>query len=121
MKDMANTIDGFKLSPNLRGFLQDWLDWTNGKETTIGYREDAGLCISVLRYNMGAGPVSEELEMLLVATCGDSELPFGRLSYAFDRRDFTMHNNPVRLSWVRAALDGTLANWRVPVEVLNDR
>lgn len=114
------------ISKHLRIFLQDWLNWAEGKESITNYRRDVGLCISIMRYRQQVHsrlrlPLAEELDRLLSITCNDPSYPFGRGNYITASETGTIHQDKTRLEWVKSALNGTLKAWALPLEIQNEQ
>lgn len=110
------------LSQEMKDFMTEWYDWAvNGKEVLIFERsKEAGLCeclerwcdinnlpYEVLGYsNRG---LKDELSSLFLFFGLNRILPFRPKNF-FNQTD--MRTDANRVSWVRAALDGKLEEWR---------
>lgn len=93
-------------SNELKEFLQDWLNWAEGRESRSGYEPYEGLCCASQYYS---DLLSVELDELFD---GD-EYPFGRNNYIRRFNLDTQHQDPNRLAWVKAALNDTLDTWEL--------
>lgn len=93
-------------SNELKDFLQDWLNWAEGRESRFEYEPYEGLCCSSHAYS---DLLCLELDILF-----DQEtLPFGESEYRRRFDDDTQHQDPNRLAWVKAALNDTLDTWEL--------
>lgn len=95
-------------SNELKAFLQDWLDWAEGRESKYKYNEHKGLCVSAAVFD-DCLILMEELDDIFTHNC----FPFGVNEYSIRRRNNTQHQDPNRLAWVRAALNDTLDTWEL--------
>lgn len=90
------------ISPELRAFLQDWLDWVErGAPEGEPYGRSYGLCLNA-RYEWGYA-LSSELERLFAAQGLNAATPFGS-GYFARAVGKTQHECPKRLEWVRKTL-----------------
>lgn len=103
------------ISNDLYAFLADWLLWSEGQQGTIEYNSSHGLCIAISKwcrqYKVYGPTLDAELSNLLGSTCYSSAFPFGTSEYDKARNKGSMHKDPNRTSWVRAALSNTLHEW----------
>lgn len=110
------------LSQEMKDFMTEWYDWAvNGKEVSIFERaKEAGLCeclqqwcdINNLPYLIYGAPskgLKDELANLFSDGGLNRILPFRPKNF-FNQTD--MRTDANRVSWVRAALDGKLEEWR---------
>ena len=97
-------------SDELKEFLQDWLNWAEGRESKHGYIDGIGLCSSAHRFSDDQSiNLHDEISILF----DYNDFPFGEREY-FDRAyDGTQHQDPNRLAWVKAALNDTLDTWEL--------
>lgn len=94
-------------SNELKEFLQDWLNWAEGRQSKVYYNAGCGLCSSLFRY--GGNVKYEELDSLF----NYKPDPFGVSNYFIRQRLLTQHQDPNRLAWVKAALNDTLDTWEL--------
>lgn len=90
-----------QLSPELRKFLTDWLEWAeNGAPDLRPFLRLLGLCSNAPEN------ILEELQALFEREFGDNaNYPFGgRAHYWSNLGARTQHLDPARLAWVRAKL-----------------
>lgn len=118
-----NTYKHRGISNDLYAFLADWLLWAEGEEAIMEYNSSHGLCIAISQWCRQYEPtLNVELNNLLGSTCYSSAFPFGKRGYDKARDNGSMHKDPNRISWVKAALSNTLHEWEwkpVKPEVFN--
>lgn len=121
-----NTPKHLRISNELYAFLADWLLWAEGEPGVIEYNSSHGLCIAISKwcrqYKVYGPTLDAELSNLLGSTCYSSAFPFGTREYDKARNKGSMHKDPNRISWVKAALSDTLSKWEwkpVKPEVFN--
>lgn len=97
-----------KASNELKAFLQDWLNWAEGRNSEFHYNPCVGLCANSERFDIDL-IIREELGIMF-NWCA---YPFGEDHY--DERMFndTQHQDTNRLAWVKAALNDTLDTWEL--------
>lgn len=96
---MSNPPIPTGISPELRAFLQDWIDWVDrGAPDDQPYAREYGLC-----YNSVAYP-GNRLWAQLDYIFGGRHMPFGG-DYYYRTLTGTQHECPNRLAWVRATLE----------------
>lgn len=94
-------------SNELKAFLQDWLNWAEGRESNITYRKGGGLCSNSHLYDSSL-MIQNELHRIF-----NNSHPFGYGNYYHRLSNGTQHQDPNRLAWVRAALNDTLDTWEL--------
>lgn len=95
-------------SNELKAFLQDWLNWAEGRESIHDYYGYGGLCVCTFCFD-----ISHALHHQLNALFDSEPYPFGVVAYHEFRMGKPKHQDPNRLAWVRAALNDTLDTWEL--------
>lgn len=95
-------------SNELKEFLQDWLNWAEGRESRFEYEPHYGLCSASIVYDKHLVIMCKLDEMF-----NDDAYPFGGDEYRRRKRFATQHQDPNRLAWVKAALNDTLDTWEL--------
>lgn len=105
-------------SLELREFLQTWLDWAEGRSSDIQFTVSGGLCCATFIYEdrrMGNSyRLRSEMSTLFSEQNLSRNFPFGEMHYT-NIYEFDQHRDPVRVSWVKAALEGKLSEWLIPL------
>lgn len=92
------------ISPELRAFLQNWLDWVErGAPEGEPYARSCGLCTNLGWSEFANLKVWAELQSVLPYG-GRRSYPFGARGYTERVAHGTQHECPKRLAWVRKTL-----------------
>lgn len=95
-------------SNELKEFLQDWLNWAEGRESKVEYNPRLGLCAESQYWCDGF-----VLRAELVYLFDKLDYPFGETEWDKCNDSYTQHQDPNRLAWVKAALNDTLDTWEL--------
>lgn len=101
------------MSPKLKQFLTEWLQWADAggkRHKNSAFSPFTGLCYCASQWG---GPwLEEELQSILWKEFPDSGIhpasscPFGGVeTYDRDVARHTMHLNPLRVNWVRSKVN----------------
>lgn len=86
-------------------FLKEWLEWAEDGAATNLYSADEGLCCSSYRYaakaRLGKYDVDRVMEKLFTEQDRSIAYPFGMAEYWHRAGEFTQHQCPERLQWVK--------------------
>lgn len=98
------------MSEDLKNFLQEWLEWAEGRNEKAQFSAGAGLCHNYFKWCLAEkvpnlSSRKHEVTDILVKDGLDQHYPFGGF-HTYDNERFwkTMHKNPERLAWVRKQL-----------------
>lgn len=88
------------MTPQMRKFLTDWLEWAESGAPLGVFHSSFGLCLCASFY--GGIPLQRELRCMLVSDGLDRCFPFGEYEYEYYGDRCEMHLDPQRLDWVRS-------------------
>ncbi len=97
------------MSPELRQFLTDWLDWAEAGGSGVAFRQYYSLCSNLKLYCQGFEVVKttillQELKKLFIYKGLDEKYPFGQAQFENDVFNYSMHKCEKRLAFVRKVL-----------------
>lgn len=89
-------------------FLRGWLKWAENGAITSEYIADEGLCCSSYKYAANADiykyGVDKVMEKLFIEQDKCIAYPFGMADYWHRAKEFTQHQCPKRLQWVKGTI-----------------
>lgn len=98
-----------RLHDKIDEFLQDWLDWAEGRPHKDDHLDCVGLCSNLSGYILGLPEdLQDDIESEFRRLLKDDYLfkedyPFDESELAY-RQDEDKHRNPKRLAWVKQRL-----------------
>ena len=94
------------ISPELRDFLQSWLDWVEaGAPDKQPYRRTLGLCTNTGYYKTDGNQYNNDDELYEeLSKFFDCGHPFGLKEYFQCKKDRSMHLDHNRIAWVKEKL-----------------
>lgn len=98
------------MSKDLKKFLQEWLEWAEGRSNKAEFSACVGLCHNYYCWSRDKKLPSlsyrkQEVIDLLIKDGLDKYHPFGGFTtYDQEKETYTVHKNPERLAWVRKQL-----------------
>ncbi|HET8729509.1 MAG TPA: hypothetical protein VFM34_00150 [Moraxellaceae bacterium] len=102
---MSNPPIPTGISPELRAFLQDWIDWVDrGAPDWEPYHRRFGLCSNAAYFGSRRGILVSALQVEIGKLFAHRATPFGS-GYTYRAVAKTQHECPNRLAWVRATLE----------------